>query len=167
MELQLNTLREKQDRVFIHRYENDFCFLQFHAPIEIYLVDQGEMEMLVNGRTRRLSAGQLSVALSYDAHAYKTPVASASSIILIPPHLCEEFMAQIAHKRLADPFITDPAVYRQIKACHDALMQEGVSHIRQLGYLYTFFGACRFSQLLRSCARYSFGEQPNSSRKDR
>ena len=140
MELRLNTLREKQNRLFADRYENDYCFLQFHSPIEIYMVDRGEMEMLVNGRVRRLSAGQISVALSYDAHAYNTPAESASSIVLIPPHLCEEFMAQIAHKRLADPFITDPAAYARIKACHDALMQEGISHVRQLGYLYIILG---------------------------
>ena len=136
MQLRFNIEREKQNHLFAGHYQNDYCFLQFHSAIEIYMVDMGEMEMLVNGHSQRLTAGQISVALSYDAHAYKTPVASASSILLIPPHLCEEFVALIKNKRLANPFITDPEAYRQIKICHEKLMHSGNNPIRELGYVY-------------------------------
>lgn len=140
MQQNFNMIREKQSGLNLQSYENDFCFLQFHGPIEIYMVDEGEMEMLVNGNYKRLGPGEISVALSYDAHYYKTPEYSKSSAIFIPPHLCEEFMTATKGKRLSSPYITDRAVYKQLKTYFHALQQEGNNPVKQAGYLYLVLG---------------------------
>ena len=140
MELRFNVKRERENKLVVDTYQNDKCILQFHSPIEIYMVDEGEMEMLVNGKFRRLQAGEISVALSYDAHTYKTPDHSKSSIIQIPPHLCEEFVNAVQGKRLTSPFITDRVVYEKIKFYHTALQTEGSNRLQQLGYVYVVLG---------------------------
>lgn len=140
MQPQFNIDRERKNYLFFRSYRNDSCLFQFHSQIEIYFVDEGEMEMFVSGKQRVLKAGELSVALSYDTHAYKTPSASRSSVLLIPPHLCEEFAVAVKGKRLVTPFITDPAVYERLKHYWRACQDENIGRIRQLGYLYVILG---------------------------
>lgn len=141
MQQKFNMVREKQSGLLLHSYEDDYCFLQFHTPIEIYMVDEGEMEMLVNGNQKVLRAGEISVALSYDAHSYKTPDHSRSSAIFIPPHLCEEFMNYTEDKRLSSPFISDEKVFAQVKGCFRQLQREDCNQIMQIGYIYMVLGA--------------------------
>lgn len=136
-----NIERERHNRLFFKEYTNDKCLFQFHSQIEIYFVDEGEMEMLVDGKTKTLHAGELSIALSYDTHAYKTPKFSRSSALLIPAHLCEEFLITTKGKRLVSPFITDLDVYTTIKRYYEALKTENISKLTQLGYIYLILGA--------------------------
>lgn len=140
MQLRFNVSREKQNKIAVTNYTNDHCLLQFHSQVEIYLVDEGEMEMLVNGKSKLLKAGEFSVSLSYEAHAYKTPKFSKSSFLQIPANLCEEYINLIKGKRLVSPFFSDPKMYAQIKAYHEALKEEGISRLRQLGYIYVILG---------------------------
>lgn len=140
MQPHFNIQREKNNTIFYRKYRNDKCLFQFHSQIEIYFVDEGEMEMFVSGTTRVLHENQLSVALSYDTHAYKTPTSSRSSVLLIPPHMCEEFMNAVRGKRLRSPFITDPDIFAKLKQYYLALQDESVGHIQRLGYIYTILG---------------------------
>lgn len=140
MQQRLNTLRERQSGLQMRNYENDYCLLQFHSAIEIYMVDSGEMEMWVNGNYRRLQAGEIAVSLSYDAHAYKTPEVSRSSAVFIPAHICEEFIHLTQDKRLGSPFITDKQAYRQLKECCRGLELSEGNPIKQLGYVNLILG---------------------------
>lgn len=135
-----NITRERNNHLFYKSYQNDKGVLQFHSQIELYFVDEGEMEAWVNGHYRLLSAGEMSVALSYDAHAYKTPTASRSSVLIIPPHVCEDFMHSISSKKATNPFITDKECVKKIKACYEEIKREGINRIEQLGYIYTILG---------------------------
>ncbi len=100
------------------------------------MVDEGEMEMLVDGKLKIVKKGEFSVVLSFVPHLYKTPVSSASSIIFIPTHLCEEFMTQTENKRLVSPFISNKKAYDTIKKYFRLLQEEGVSTLKQIGYVY-------------------------------
>jgi len=140
MQLRYNIRRERENRIVAESYQNDRCILQFHSQIEIYLVDQGQMEMRVSGKYRVLEAGQLSVALSYEPHYYRTPEQSRSSLLQIPVHLCEEFAGFIQGKRLVSPYITDRQVYGKIKAYLEALKSDSLNRLQQLGYLYLVLG---------------------------
>lgn len=132
--------REKQNFLFYKEYTNDKCLFHFHSQIELYFVDGGEMEMLVNNHRRTLSAGELSVALSYDAHAYKTPKESSSSVFIIPSFMCEEFINEIRHKRVTNPFITDTLVTGRIKECIREINKGNLNHITLKGYIYLILG---------------------------
>ena len=156
MQQRLNTLRERQSGLQMRNYEDDYCLLQFHSAIEIYMVDGGQMEMWVNGNYRRLTAGQIAVSLSYDAHAYKTPEFSRSSAIFIPPVLCEDFIHLTKDKRLKDPFITDAGVYGRIKEYCRALEKNEDNPIFRLGYLNLILG-----EVLEASALQEKTEQEN------
>ncbi len=141
MQPKLNLQREKNDNLVCYNYQNDYCFLQFHSQIEIYIVDEGEMNMLVDGKQKTLKAGEMSVALSFVPHDYKTSVASKSSAIIIPPRLCEDFIRHIGTKKLSSPFISDPEIYKTVKDCFNKLRDENINHISRRGYLGILLGA--------------------------
>ena len=107
MHAEFGILRERHNKLFYKSYQNDKGAFHFHSQIELYFVDEGEMEVVVNRQRRILKGGEMSVALSFDAHAYKTPEASKSSVLIIPPYICEEFISAIRHKRVTNPFVTD------------------------------------------------------------
>ena len=140
MQANFNLSRDRDNQLRCWSYRNDRCVIQFHSLIEIYMVDDGEMEMMVNGKKATLKAGEFSVALSYDTHMYRTPTASSSSVILIPPHLCEEFLSLTKEKRIVDPFVRDPAVYAQLRHCWRVLREKGLSDITRKGYIYVILG---------------------------
>ncbi len=140
MQPKLNLQREKNDNLVCYSYKNDYCFLQFHSQIEIYIVDEGEMDMFVDGKKKTLKAGELSVALSFTPHDYKTRKFSRSSAIIIPPRFCEEFISHLGAKRLASPFISDPEAYKRIKECFFCLQNENLNRISRLGYLNVILG---------------------------
>lgn len=132
--------REQQNHLFFKEYTNDKGAFHFHSQIELYFVDDGEMEVIVNDRCRVLQKGQMSVALSYDAHAYRTIDHSASSVLIIPPYLCEEFMAAVQNKCAANPFILDTAVVKRIKECFLHIQKGNLNKIALTGYIYVILG---------------------------
>ena len=140
MQPRFNIERERHNRLFYKEYENDSCVLQFHSHIELYFVDEGEMEFLVNGHFRVLSAGELSVALSYDSHAYVTPFYSRSSVLIIPVYMCERFIEATKNKKASYPFILDTSAVSRIKECISALKRDGINEIEQLGYIHVILG---------------------------
>ncbi len=140
MQARFNIERDRENRLFMKSYKNDFCLFQFHSQLEIYIVEDGEMELFVDGKLAILSAGQISVALGYVPHAYKTPAASRSSVLLIPPHMCEEFIVASRGKRIVDPFITDPSVCEKIRHYYSLLKDPGISRVSRIGYIYVILG---------------------------
>ena len=150
-----NITRERDNHLFYKSYENDKGVLQFHSQIELYFIDEGEMEAWVNGHYRLLTAGEMSVALSYDSHAYKTPTSSRSSVLIIPPHVCEDFMHSTSGMKATNPFITDKECVKRIKKCYEEIKREGINKIEQLGYIYTILGIIMDNVFLESTAEPS------------
>lgn len=140
MQARFNVERERNARLFYKSYKNDFCLFQFHSQIEIYFVDEGEMEMLVGGKQATLRAPAVSVALGYDTHAYKTPESSCSSVLLVPSHLCDEFINVTRGKRLVTPYVTDAEKYAELKAAYEDVKAAEGNGIKQLGAVYTLLG---------------------------
>lgn len=135
-----NITREKSRQIGSFDYENDWCALQFHSQIEICIIHEGEMEMFVDGNKRMLKKGEISVALSFVPHAYKTPVHSRSSIIFIPANLCEEFTELTKNKRLISPFISDPQIYEKINEYFSLLSNSTINEIKMHGLMYMILG---------------------------
>jgi len=140
MHAHFNVERERYNKLFYKSYQNDKGALHFHSQIEIYFVDDGQMEVFVDGQRKLLSAGQISVALSYQPHSYRTPVASRSGVLIIPPNLCEEFVNAMRHRQLSSPFLSDPELCNQIRMYYERICTPGTNRIRQLGYIYVILG---------------------------
>ena len=56
--------RERHNKLYYKSYTNDKGAFHFHSQIELYFVDDGEMEVVVGNRRRTLQGGQMSVAPS-------------------------------------------------------------------------------------------------------
>ncbi len=140
MNPKLNINREKTNQLAFKSYKNDFCNFQFHSQIEIYAVKEGEMDMLVDGKRKMLKSGEFLVALSYIGHDYKTPESSRSFAIIIPTHLCEEFMEEIDGKKLKSPFFTDKELFDKLETCFNAIKDENTSIIKKHGLVNVIMG---------------------------
>ena len=46
--------REKNNKLFYHEYENSRGVFHFHSQIELCFVDEGELDVVVNGHRKRL-----------------------------------------------------------------------------------------------------------------
>ena len=132
--------RESSNTLFFEKWENDSGVFHFHSQIELYFVDDGEMEITIGDSTKVLGKSQMSVALSYTPHAYKTINRSNSSTLIIPMYFCEEFIEATNGKRAKDPFITDAKTVQLIKNYATLLMRKDIGDIERKGYIYVILG---------------------------
>lgn len=133
--------REKNNSLFYKEYKNDRCVFQFHSQIELYFVTEGEMEMNVSGHTDTVRAGELSVALSYEPHAYKTPLSSRSCVLIIPTEICEAFIAAVMGKRLISPFFKDTETVNKMREYAVKTQDMNLSAVSRLGYVHLILGS--------------------------
>ena len=115
MQAVFNAKRESNNHLFFMDWENDSGVFSFHSQIELYFINEGEMEVFVDDCHTVLKKGEMSIALSYVPHGYKTPVSSASSALIIPTHLCEKFVEETRRKKAVEPFIRDKETVEKIK----------------------------------------------------
>ena len=98
------------------------------------------MEVTVNSEQKILKAGEMSVALSYNPHAYRTPESSRSSVLIIPSYLCEEFILAVKDKQVVNPFVSNKEAVRKIKQCIAELVADEINDIKLIGYVYVILG---------------------------
>lgn len=132
--------REKQNFLFFKQYQNDSAIFGFHSQVELYFIDDGEMDITINGHHKRLKKGEMCVSLSFDAHGYSTPKNSRSSVLIIPTYMCKDFIESIRDKRSVVPFICDEKIVSEIKDYVKKLLACKENDIKQQGYLYVILG---------------------------
>jgi len=132
--------RENNNELFFNSYNNVTGKFHFHSQLEIFFVDEGEVNVFINDKTKRLSEGEMSVTLSYDAHLYKSYGDSRSSLLIIPQYMCGDFIAEIKNKRIENPFVTDKKAVAEIKECYDKIKLHFDNKLRVEGYIYVIFG---------------------------
>jgi len=135
-----NVNRERNNNLFCRSYKNDWGVFSFHSQIELYFIDEGEMEVWVGDRYKLLKAGEMSVALSFEPHTYHTPVSSRSSVLIIPQYLCEEFVEETKNKRCTNPFICDRNVVKTIRSYYEKIKSEDTNKIERVGFIYATLG---------------------------
>lgn len=132
--------KEKQNKPIFTERENDQGTFHFHSDIELYFVDEGEMEVVVGERKKLLTKGQMSVALSYDPHGYSTPEHSRSSLLTIPANICKEFTEAVKNKKNSTPFILDVKRVEEIKELARQIGGEEINSIKKSGYVGVVLG---------------------------
>lgn len=132
--------REVNNTLFYKEWKNDSGVFHFHSQIELYFIDEGAMEATVGDQCRLLHANEMSVALSYTPHGYKTPDASRSSTLIVPTYLCEEFVEATKGKKAVEPYITDHKKVKQIKSLCSKLLRDDINEIERKGYIYVILG---------------------------
>lgn len=114
--------------------------MHFHSQVEIYQVRSGEVEVIVNGNRRVLHAGEISVALSYDAHSYKNLGKTEIFYLIIPTDYCGEFTRLLSGRRAICPFIDDAQTVKTVSEAADKLMR-GCNELTERGLIYEILGA--------------------------
>lgn len=132
--------REKHNKLCCENYENDWGAFHFHSQIELYIVLEGEMEVTVNHRRKTLKGMQMSAALSYDAHAYKTPKSSRSMLFIVPTYLCRDFVEAVKDKQVSNPFITDSAVVEKIVHYVEQTRKKDINPVTLSGFIHVILG---------------------------
>ena len=132
--------RERHNQLYYKEYTNDNGKFHFHSPIELYMITDGQMEVWVNNHRKILKAGEMSVALSYDAHAYRTVEHSKSCVLIIPSYLCEEFINAVQHKRVSTPFVCDEETVATVRHLAKEIQKDPTNKIKVLGYIYVILG---------------------------
>ena len=135
-------LRREQCKqlVLVQRDDIDVVF-NFHSPIEICYVQKGEIEVYVNDQKTVLRAGEMSVALSYDAHCYHTiGEHSETQVMIIPTSMCLEFLSAIEKQRAINPFIRDTNATAKIMEYYGELKADQSNKIKTNGYTNVILG---------------------------
>ena len=140
MQAEFGLVQEQRNRFYCAESVNADSPFHFHSQIEIYFVDEGEMEVWVNDNRTVLHAGEMSVAFSYDAHGYKGADGSEAIYLIIPLDRCADVLPQISSKRLESPFINDEKTYKTVLAAAEGII-ESKNEISKKGYIYTILGA--------------------------
>ncbi len=140
MQANLTVKREKTNKLELTKYEDPYCFMQFHSQIEIFAVTDGEMEMLIDGKRKTLSKGEFAVVLPHITHEYKTPHSSQAFCIIIPTFFCKEFLEQTHGQKLKSPFFSDLELFSKIKQLFDLINEENASELRKFGIINLILG---------------------------
>lgn len=139
MQAKLNLEREIKNTLAYGITRASSVSMHFHSQVELYLVLKGEVEVIVNGNHRTLCAGQMSIALSYDAHSYKKRGDAESFYLIIPTDTCSEFIKLLSGRRALLPFIDDESTIKTVfEACSKLML--GCNELTRLGLIYEILG---------------------------
>lgn len=105
MDAYFETYRDTDNRIACFRCTDNRCTPHFHSNIEIVYVIGGEMEITINGQSKTLTPGCLSVANSYDIHTYVTRGSSENILLIIPVELVPGFSASSKPLSFQSPFL--------------------------------------------------------------
>lgn len=107
------------DHIQIDVYSDFQFFPHFHRDLEFFFVLEGELDVIVHGRTDTARAGDLGLVFSNQVHAYQT--ASHSKVLVCPfsGSFVNSFMREtegyVGEKTV---FPCDQALAQYLKACY-------------------------------------------------
>ncbi len=133
-------LRREYQENFSYSESGQDSAVNFHLPIEIWVILKGTLECWINGQRRVLHGGDLAVAFSYDTHGRRILQENTKlGTLVIPIELCGEFQTLLRQKRISDPYIHDREAYELVSSCIAAL-QKSENEMTRRGYLYVILG---------------------------
>ncbi len=140
MQANFNLYRETKNELECNRVHSPSYYFHFHSHIEIYVILSGEVEVIINGHRRLLHGGEISVALSYDAHGYNTPKCADAEYLIIPTSYCADILPLLEGRRSSSPFIDDQRTFKTVCDAFDHILSSP-NEISQRGYIYVILGA--------------------------
>lgn len=132
--------RELENKLHVIEYEIGNGDFHFHSQIELCFVEEGEIDAVINNKTKKIKVGDVSIALGFDTHAYRPSGYARFTVLVIPLNICEKFTSAISKKQISDPFICDKAVTSRLKEYLSELKKETTNEIEKLGYVYLILG---------------------------
>lgn len=142
MQAYFEFMRDYDDLFHIERPVNGQCDQHFHSNIEIIYVLDGEIDVMINGETRRMSKGGAAVSNSYDIHAYHTPEFSKTVFLIIPVNMVPYYKTIIDSRHFIFPFL-EPGPYSvQLETAIEFLdeFDRTEGSMVSMGYIYVILG---------------------------
>ncbi len=132
--------REYQKEALYREHTGAYSDLNFHSPLEVWMVVEGAIECWINGRRERLRSGEMVISFSYDTHGYR--ILKAGSVIgtlSVPLSVCGDFREEIHQKRAQDPVIRDAEIFERVRGSLYR-MGEAQNEMEKRGHLYVALG---------------------------
>lgn len=140
MQGKFNLKREMIDKIEFNRIRDPYFEFHFHSHIELYIIKSGAVEVIVNDKKKVLRSGEISVALSYDSHGYRTVEPASAEYLIIPRSFCSDFLLFLGNKHAIYPFIDDEETFNTVLDAMDKLFRE-TNELKRRGYIYIILGA--------------------------
>lgn len=134
--------RDFYQNIFCVEWEQNRCDPHFHSNIEIVHVMQGELQSVINGVPKLLSAGCTCVTNSYDIHHYSTPEYSKVRLLIIPTDVVKSFSALSQTMNFSSPYLEPCEETKEINYALEKLLPFNNTHDSLIakGYLYVILG---------------------------
>ena len=97
--------REFDRKISYIENRNDSFDPHFHSNIELLYVKKGEVEVTVRDQKRRLFAGDLAIASSYEPHGFASIGETVVQVFLFPSDALPDFTRMTEDYRLASSFL--------------------------------------------------------------
>lgn len=133
--------REIDERLYAIYSVDNITFAHFHSNIEIVYCISGEIDITINGHTKRLTAGCVSIAGSYDIHFYSS-TKSEVYVIIIPLSIVKSFSSVARGYSFKSPFLDKCNESEEIRHISEQLMNDGIAKdlLTSKGYAYAILG---------------------------
>ena len=135
--------RELDSMLCCFKQKNNYCAgNHFHSNIEVLYVISGEIEAIIGGKSRILTANCACIASSYDSHNYISHKDSEVYILIIPSDSIGEFNVLSRNMLFKDNFLLECERSVQLKAALENLLEfhETRDLFLPKGYIYTILG---------------------------
>jgi len=109
MEAYYEILRDNIDTVTLQSKDYATWPAHFHQHVEIFFVEKGKSDMVINGKWRTVRQGDIAFCDSYDIHEYADILSEERWFytLIIPYKYCQRFHALTNQKTIENPYITD------------------------------------------------------------
>lgn len=133
--------RELKNKIEHGRSSYSATPVHFHSHIELYVVHEGESEVLINDRRKILKSGEMTVSFSYDSHGYRSLAPDTTTeYLIIPRDYCKEILPLLDRREPKSPFIHDQKTYELVSDAMQKLF-ENPSELSRRALIYLILGA--------------------------
>lgn len=142
MEAYFEIVREFDKKVSFIINKNADCSAHFHSNIEIFYVVSGCIDATVRGIQRKLTAGDIAIAGSYEPHSFSTVGSSELHVWLFPAEMVPAFISLTNDKMLAQPFLSKRPRTQELVANMTQLRKyvDAENSMTAKGYMYAILG---------------------------
>lgn len=135
-----NLKREQTTQLYAVDVCNIYCEFHFHSHVELLAVLEGTVEVTINDKQKSLGPGEIAVALSYDAHQFRSPGYSRGISMAIPTEMCREFISAVGDRETNRPFLHSSPLFDTVCDCFKKI-QESSNALCAKGHLYVLLGS--------------------------
>jgi YesN/AraC family two-component response regulator len=130
--------REINNELYIYENNNNITLPHFHSNIEMVYVLEGELTVTINGATKILKTGDISIAANYAIHAYQTEAESKSIVLVLPLSIVKSFSTIMETATFLSPFLLSHPCSIEILHCLQKIVetQHIGNDLKIKGYLY-------------------------------